>query len=197
MLVDDFAQPLQVASAMADFRRPWCVAGGWALDLWLGQVTRDHFGVDVAVLRDHQLELRRHLSGFVFKLKAARGERPVAWKDDGQMLMLPVHELFATDRPTGRAWRVFLDESDGIEWYDRWHGDVRMNLAGWRWQGLANVPVLNPLIVLLHKSRRPEPKDDLDFRLALEKLTDQQKSWLHVALLRQSVDHPWLDRLVA
>lgn len=193
--MDDFAQPLSVASAMAGFDRPWCVAGGWAIDLWLGRVTRDHFGVDIAVLRDHQLELRRHLYDFAFKIAATRGERPVPWKDAKQMLMLPVHELFAADRATGRAWRIFLDESDGIDWHDRQCADVRMNLAGWRWHGTANVPVLNPLIVLLHKSRRPEAKDDLDFHSALERLTEQQKSWLSVAILRQDADHKWLNDL--
>ncbi|MGC4031537.1 MAG: hypothetical protein QM754_07360 [Tepidisphaeraceae bacterium] len=192
----DFAQPLSVAAAMAGFGRPWCVAGGWAIDLWLGRVTRNHFGTDIAVLRDHQLELRRHLAEFAFKIAATRGQRPVPWKEDGQMLMLPVHELFAVDKPTDRAWRIFLDESDGIEWYDRRYAEIRMNLAGWRWHGLGNVPILNPLIVLLHKSRSPEDKDELDLSLATERLTDQQKSWLHTAILRQSIDHPWLDRLV-
>ena len=196
-MTDDFSKPMQVAAAMADFKRPWCVAGGWALDLWLGQVTRDHWGVDIAVLRDHQLDLRQHLPDFTFKLAATRGGRPIVWRDAKQMLMLPVHELFAADRATGRAWRIFLDESDGIEWYDRQGGDVRMNLAGWRWHGAGGVPVLNPLIVLLHKSRRPEAKDELDFRLAVERLTDSQKSWLHVALLRQDAEHPWLDVLGA
>ncbi|HEX8324459.1 MAG TPA: hypothetical protein VF595_11165 [Tepidisphaeraceae bacterium] len=196
MLVEDFAQPLSVAAAMVGFKRPWCVAGGWAIDLWLGQVTRDHFGVDIAVLRDHQLELRQHLAEFTFKIAATQG-RPVVWKDANQMLMLPVHELFAADRVTGRAWRIFLDEADGIDWYDRRCADIRMNLTGWRWHGAANVPVLNPLIVLLHKSRRPEPKDELDFHLAVERLTQQQKSWLSVALLRVDAEHPWINLLSA
>ena len=194
-MTDDFAPPLAVAAAMIGFRRPWCIAGAWALDLWLGRVTRDHFGVDVAVLRDHQLELRQHLPEFAFKIAAQRGERPVPWRDPNQMLMLPVHELFAVDRPTNRAWRVWLDESDGIDWYDRRNGDVRMNLAGWRWHGAGNVPVLNPLIVLLHKSRTPEPKDELDFRLAMEQLSEHQKGWLSTALLRDTPDHPWIDAL--
>lgn len=196
MLTDDFAQPLSVATAMVGFHRPWCVAGGWAIDLWLGHVTRDHLGVDIAVLRDHQLELRHHLADFAFKIAATHG-RPVPWKDAKQMLMLPVHELFAADRLTGRAWRIFLDESDGIDWHDRRDADVRMNLSGWRWHGSANIPVLNPLIVLLHKSRRPGAKDELDFHLAVERLTDQQKSWLHVAILRQDAEHPWINLLSA
>ena len=196
MLTDDFAQPLEAAAAMIGFHRPWCVAGGWAIDLWLGKVTRNHADVDLAVLRDHQFDLRQHLPEFTFKV-ASMDRRLVPWKDPRQMLMLPVHELHASDRATGRAFEFLLNESDGIDWIFRRDFDTRLNLAGWIWRGAGNVPVLNPLIVLLYKSKRPEPKDTLDFHVALDRLTDGQKTWLRTALLRQDENHPWLNDLAA
>ncbi len=34
-------EPVQVVAAlMKDFERPWFVAGGWAIDLYLGHVSR-------------------------------------------------------------------------------------------------------------------------------------------------------------
>lgn len=192
--MNDFAPPLEAAAAMIGFRRPWCVAGGWAIDLWLGQVTRAHADVDLAVLRDHQIELRQHLPEFTFKIAAMDG-RLVPWKDSTQMLMLPVHELHATDKATGRKFEFLLNESDGIDWIFRRDFDVRMNLSGWIWQATANIPVLNPLIVLLYKAKQPSPKDELDFHIALERLSEQQKSWLQIALLRQNAEHPWIDAL--
>ncbi|HEV2736058.1 MAG TPA: hypothetical protein VGV85_14520, partial [Longimicrobiaceae bacterium] len=49
-----------VAAAMRGFGAPWCVAGGWALDLFLGRATRPHADVDLALFRDDQARLREH-----------------------------------------------------------------------------------------------------------------------------------------
>jgi hypothetical protein len=38
---------------------PWCIGGGWAIDLWLGRVTRRHADVDVVILRRDQHTVRR------------------------------------------------------------------------------------------------------------------------------------------
>lgn len=190
--MNDFAPPLEAAAAMIGFRRPWCIAGGWAIDLWLGQATRNHGDVDIAILRDHQIDLRQHLPGFTFKI-AATGGNLVPWRDPQQMLMLPVHEIHATDRV--RTMSFLLNESDGIDWIFRRNFDVRMNLSGWVWHGAGNVPVLNPLIVLLYKSNELSAKNELDFNVSVERLTDQQRTWLQTALLRINPDHPWMDRL--
>ena len=36
---------------VADLPVPWYVAGGWAIDLFVGQVTRDHQDVDLVIGR--------------------------------------------------------------------------------------------------------------------------------------------------
>ena len=51
----DFQPVLYAATVMNAFSRPWCVAGGWAIDLWLGRATRGHTGVSVAICRDGQI----------------------------------------------------------------------------------------------------------------------------------------------
>ena len=34
---------------------PWWIAGGWAIDVYLGRQTREHADIDVSVLRaDHR-----------------------------------------------------------------------------------------------------------------------------------------------
>ncbi|MBN2056375.1 hypothetical protein JW905_15740 [bacterium] len=49
------------------------LAGGWALDLFLGRRTRDHGDTDVLVVRRHQSGLWRHLRDWNL-FKAVRGE---------------------------------------------------------------------------------------------------------------------------
>ena len=56
--------PLRVKALMAGFEWPWFVAGGWAVDLYLGCVTRTHKDIDFAVLRDNQLDLQQFLRGW-------------------------------------------------------------------------------------------------------------------------------------
>src|SRR5690348_7365284 len=39
----------------------WAVAGGWAIDMWLGRQTRDHHDIEVAVLRDDRIVIWEQL----------------------------------------------------------------------------------------------------------------------------------------
>ena len=41
--------PEHVAERLAALRCPWYVAGGWAIDLFLGEQTREHEDVEIAV----------------------------------------------------------------------------------------------------------------------------------------------------
>ena len=40
------------------------MAGGWAIDLFLGRETRNHQDIDIAIFREDQFELRRHLANW-------------------------------------------------------------------------------------------------------------------------------------
>ncbi len=58
-----FALPLQVATLMRDFKPNWFIAGGWAIDLFLGKVTRPHQDIEIAIFRKDQLALRDYFDG--------------------------------------------------------------------------------------------------------------------------------------
>lgn len=60
-----------IVRLMVGFERPWVICGRWALDLWLGRVTRAHKDVDVAVLRHDQIRLQRYLLGKGWSLQRA------------------------------------------------------------------------------------------------------------------------------
>src|SRR5690349_11434383 len=46
-----------VARWLGDFDAPWWVAGGWAIDLWVGGVSRDHSDIEISILREDQARL--------------------------------------------------------------------------------------------------------------------------------------------
>ena len=47
-----------------DVPPPWALAGGWAVDAWLGRVTRDHLDVDIAVFANDHQALLEHFAGW-------------------------------------------------------------------------------------------------------------------------------------
>lgn len=51
----------------------WWVAGGWAIDLWLGRQTREHVDLDLATLRKDQRIFWRRLEGWDLHLVTAPG----------------------------------------------------------------------------------------------------------------------------
>ncbi len=58
-------EPLSVEETvdlMSGLRVPWWIAGGWAIDLFLGRQTRTHGDTDVLIRRDDQLEVQRYLA---------------------------------------------------------------------------------------------------------------------------------------
>lgn len=56
--------PHEVARFFSSLVVPWWIAGGWALDLFLGAQTRDHDDIDVQILRRDQQEVRVLLHGW-------------------------------------------------------------------------------------------------------------------------------------
>jgi hypothetical protein len=154
---------------------PWWVAGGWAIDLWLGRETRAHSDVDVAVLRRDQQHVREWLGpGWRYEVAllptGTSGRRP--WPA-GETLEPPVHEIHA-DHADGGPVELLLNESDGKEWA---------------------YPVLAPEVVLLYKSKAPRPHDDHDLGVVWPSLHPERRAWLGEAVRVAHPDTPWLRSL--
>ena len=71
------------------FDGQWGIAGGWAIDLFIGKETRPHSDVEVAIFREDQHLLKQTLPDWSFE-KAVKGEL-ISWKEE--WLELPVHEI--------------------------------------------------------------------------------------------------------
>src|SRR6266571_6237524 len=104
-----FGPVLEAADVMRGFPHPWYIAGGWAIDLYIGHETREHDDIDVAILRDDQAQLRTHLAPWTFE-KVVDGQR-LRWAE-GEWLNLPVHEVHATSETQVRI-EFLLNESNG------------------------------------------------------------------------------------
>lgn len=174
--------------------RFWCIAGGWALDLFVGEQSRPHADIDVLVLRQDADALHDHLTGW--ELFAADPPGSLRHWADNEPLPERVHDVWC--RPTGtRNWQFqfMVMDHDDENWIfrrDRSVGGSLKDLA----RVVGGMPVIAPEIQLLYKGNGTRrPKDEADFRTILPHLSLEQRTWLHRALQAREPDHPWLVAL--
>jgi len=195
--VQGFVLPPEIASVSSALQVstvPWAIAGGWAIDLALGQVTRPHHDVDVAVFRADQATLRAELAGWTFEM-VRDGER-VPWPT-GVLLEPPVFEIYGRPPDAGPASAIelLLDDRAGDEWIYRRDPAVRRPLKLAQRCGPAGIQLVAPEIVLLCKSKAPRAQDEHDFAVALELMDAEARAWLRSAIARMESRHAWLTRL--
>ena len=181
---------LRVAEIMRAHRAPWGVAGGWAIDLFVGASTRPHADVDVALMRDDQAALHRILAGA--RLEKVVGGARTPWRVD-ERLEPPVHEVHAA-WPDEMHVEFVLNDRDAStdEWIYRRDARIRMPLAR-AFHSEEAIPFLAPEIVLLFKSKAPKAKDDADLRVALPYLDDASARWLGDAIVTTGGAVHWAE----
>jgi len=192
-MAEPFAEPRRVARVMEGFPRAWFVAGGWAIDLFLGRETREHEDVEIAVLRADQEEVRRHLAGWTFEKIVDRVREP--WREEEQ-LKPPVHEIHARS-PGGETVEILLNEAVGDLWRFRRNLDVARPLMEIGLRSADGIPFLVPEVVLLYKAKAPRPRDEQDLAAVLPRLDAGRRGWLLRALEACHPGHPWIPRLRA
>jgi Aminoglycoside-2''-adenylyltransferase len=192
---------IEVAAALAGLRVSFFIAGGWAIDLHLGRVTREHHDVDVSILRCHQSRLHESLDGSTMKKiiphpEGLANRRTLADWRLGERLEQPVHQINVYRRgETEPAFQVMLEESSNEEWIYRRNPAIRMPVKRMGFHSLQGLPYLAPEIVLLFKSKHLQAHDRIDFNVALPALSSDSRIWLRAALERSSPDHEWLAAL--
>jgi len=183
-----------VAPLMRGFNALWCVAGGWAIDLFLGQVTRPHDDLELAIFRQDQHLIRRHLGDWTFQ-KIADG-RPISWPADEE-LKLPIHEIHAqATKDPQLSLEILLNERDSDDWVFRRDGRIRMALKHAIMFDKRPLPILCPAIVLLFKAKGPRPKDEADFQAVRSVMSHDQRQWLEESLRLCHPTQRWLQELI-
>ena len=190
-MAEPFAEPRRVARVMEGFPRAWFVAGGWAIDLFLGRETRAHEDDEIAILRADQEEIRRHLAGWTFE-KVVSGVRE-PWRE-GEELEPPIHEIHARS-PGGEILEILLNEAAGDLWRFRRNLDVARPLLELGLRSADGIPFLAPEVVLLYKAKAPRPCDEQDLAAVLPRLDIGRRGWLLRALEACHPGHPWIARL--
>jgi GrpB-like predicted nucleotidyltransferase (UPF0157 family) len=186
-------------SAAAEFTGaafPWYISSGWALDLFLGRVTRVHRDVDVVVPYQHQLALQELLLERGWKLLTPLDGCLEPWPRHMQ-LRLPRHQVHA--HREGKFIDLLLSEIEHGVWRYRRDPAVLRSTERMALKSPSGIPYLAPDLVLLFKSKNTSkverPQDRVDFEQALPFLEPERRAWLRWALTASDPNNAWLESI--
>ena len=171
---------------MAD---PWCVTGGWAIDLFLGRRTREHHDIEVAVGPRGFEAARSALEGHELFVVGDG----LAWPLSERMLARH-YQTWVRD-PGTDTWRLdlFREPWEGDTWVFRHR--IRLPLPRVTARTPEGIPYVRPEIVLLFKAKAPSTKDEADLTVTLPRLDRPARAWLERALQLVHPGHRWLEVL--
>ncbi len=193
MKLDD--APQQIASLLAGYTQRWGFCGGWSIDLFLGRITRPHKDVDIAILRQDQLALRRYLIQRGWSLEKADQGKLIPWEED-EYIKLPIHCIWCRSAQHQPDFlEVLLNESDGPQFLFRRDRSIRIPLDDALLTTPSGLTILAPEIALLYKSNDLSPENQADFLNTLPMLPERRRAWLAEALRRHAHTHEWLKHL--
>ncbi|MFJ9918806.1 nucleotidyltransferase domain-containing protein [Streptomyces rubiginosohelvolus] len=180
--------PDEVARRLAGVGAPWCVAAGWALDLFRGRQTRAHGDIEIAVPAGRFPEVRSRFPGYAFD---AAGSGRI-WEDAAPDVLAAVHQTWVRDPATGDyLLDVFREPHDGDTWICRRDESIRRPYDEIVHHTRDGIPYLAPELVLLFKAKHARPKDQADFDATVPYLSPEQRASLASLLDRVHPGHPW------
>jgi hypothetical protein len=184
--------PGEVARQLAGIATPWCVAAGWALDLFRGRQTRVHGDIEIAIPAARFPEVRGRFPGYVFD---GVGSGRI-WEDASPDVLAAVHQTWLRDPATGDyLLDVFREPHDGDTWICRRDETIRLPYRDIIHHTRDGIPYLAPELVLLFKAKHIRPKDQADFDTTVPYMTPPQREALAGLLARVHPGHPWLADL--
>ncbi|MEB8338449.1 nucleotidyltransferase domain-containing protein [Streptomyces endophyticus] len=188
----DAWRPEHVAERLAGVRTPWCIAAGWALDLFLGGQSRPHGDLEIAVPAAGFSEIRDRFPEYVFD---AVGSGRV-WAGARAKALAATHQTWLRDPASDQfLFDVFREPHEGLTWIYRRDDSLRLPYDAIIARTADGIPYLVPELVLLFKAKAPRPKDQADFDAALPLLGQARRDALSGLLGRVHPGHPWLTAL--
>lgn len=180
-----------VAEIFHEIDVQWWIAGGWALDLFIGDTGRLHKDTDIQILRKDQLAVQEHFSGWqLFKTN----QPGLASWPKGEFLNSPINSVWAR-RDDKSPWvlDIKLMETEQDCWVYRRLPSIRGKISELGSTTDGGIPYIAPEIQLLYKSGANTDKDRFDLERTLSQLHPAKIKWLLDCLHMQNPSgHEWV-----
>jgi hypothetical protein len=172
---------------MEGFDEPWWIAGGWAIDCFLGERTRPHADLEISVLRSSLPALFEHLRDWDARLMSDGTLTP--WTS---IAPRSVHQVWARrgdgDAPTWREFArdpsmldVLIDEGEHERWVSRRDRSITLPLSDLGAHLADGTPYIRIEVQLLYKAKYQRWKDERDFARVLPLLDRDGRTRLRLA----------------
>jgi hypothetical protein len=193
---------------MTSYPRSWSLCGGWAIDAWLGRVSRDHGDVDLSVFDADHRDLFDHLAGWQLIAHTSVGDDVSSALWDGRKLPVPSHIHGRSPADAGplpddgicepaRGWwlDIQIDAAAGDACVLKHEPRIELPMADAIRMTPWGVPASSPEALLFFKATLPRRRDWRDFVAFLPLLEARQITWLRDAIALAHPGHPWIDAL--
>jgi hypothetical protein len=173
-----FEECSKIKHMMGKYGYPWFIAGGWAIDLFIGEKTREHDDIEIGIYRKEQMKLFKYFEKqkkfYVDNKRNNVKHEKRQWNKE--YLRLPIHELYIEDKEI--CIEVLLNEKDEGYWIYRRNNKIVHDENELILINNEKIPYLCPEIVLLYKTNEMREKDLIDMKNALPKMKTSQVQWL-------------------
>ena len=184
--------PPEIARRLDGVTTPWYVAGGWALDLFLGRQTRRHGDLEIGIPAADFAEISGRFPGYVFD---GVGQNQL-WEDATPEVLATTHQTWLRDPASGDYLvDVFREPHEGGTWICRHTPTIRLPYDEVICRTADGIPYLAPELVLLFKAKHARPKDQRDFEGVVPELSPAQRGRLAGLIGRVYPEHSWLAAL--
>ncbi|MGK2868079.1 MAG: nucleotidyltransferase domain-containing protein, partial [Mycobacterium sp.] len=161
----DAWSPAEVAYRLSAISAPWCVVAGWALDLFVGEVTRAHDDIEIAVPAAGFDEIAAALPGYEWDVV---GDGRI-WQYPGQF---EKHFQTWLREPATGTYRldVFREPHIDERWVCRRDPAITLTYDELILRTGDSIPYVLPEVALLFKAKHRRAKDEADFQRVLPEL---------------------------
>lgn len=188
-------RPEEAVRRLAGLEIPWCVAAGWAIDLFVGYQRREHEDLEISVPADTFPQIQSQLGDLEFY---AAGDGEVVALAEAPERLAETHQTWGLDRHAFE-WRidVFREPSANGEWVCRRDEEIRLPYDELIEHTADEIPYVRPEVALLFKAKSARTKDEDDLRDTLPLLDAARRALLHGWLAHVHPGHAWLELISA
>jgi hypothetical protein len=187
-------RPEEAARRLEGVDVPWCIAAGWAIDLFVGRERRNHEDLEIAVPKHAFVQVHEALAELEWYV-VGDGEATALAKSPARVA--ETHQTWGLDR-TAFEWRidVFREPSADGHWICRRDESIRLRYDELIERTADGIPYVRPEVALLFKAKAARPKDKDDLRDALPLLDPSRRALLRDWIAYVHPGHAWLELVV-
>lgn len=179
-------------SVFSDFKEPWFIAGGWAIDLAIGRVTREHGDIDICIFRESLPQFLNYFKEWKIEV-CVPGTSQRLICESVEDVKAPRHELHVIKRDNNIE--VLLNEKQGNNVVFRRDTSIVLPIETFTCRTKEKIPFVHPAWQLLFKAKYAKEEDQHDFNAVVKILSKHERKWLYQALSLHQPESEWLREL--